>query len=190
MNRQFREIDRHFPDRLDRIGVKEESFGAAKSGDLSERKNNAGLVVRPHHRNDRGVGPDGSFQFAKIEMTLLINRDDRRLAATPNERPAVIQNRVVLDGGGDDVTPLGRHLEGGMERRVVRFRPAAGENNFARLAAEQGRHPLMRRDSMPPSPARRNDVSPRDCRIGWSGMASSPPTPRDRSGYWSCYRDK
>ena len=65
-------------------------------------------------------------------------------AAAPNERFAIIQDGVVLDRGRDDVAPLGRHLERGMKRGVVRFRPAAGENDFVRLATEQGGHPLVR----------------------------------------------
>ncbi len=80
----------------------------------------------------------------KIEVTLLVDRDDGRFAASPNERLAVIQDGVVFDRGRHDVTSLGRHLERGMQRGVVRFRPATGEDDFVRLAAEQGRHPLMR----------------------------------------------
>ncbi len=49
MNRQFLQIDRHFPDRLHRVGMKENAFGATKVGDLFERVNHAGFVVRPHH---------------------------------------------------------------------------------------------------------------------------------------------
>ena len=82
--------------------------------------------------------------FREIEMALLIDRDNRRLATAPNERFAIIQNSVVLDRGGDDMLPLGRHLEGGMERGVIRFRPAAGENDLVRLATEQGGDALVR----------------------------------------------
>ena len=78
MNRQFRQIDRHFPDRLDRIGVKKNAFAATKRGDFLEWKNHAGFVVRPHHRDDRGVRPDGAFHLFQIEMTLFVDRDDGR----------------------------------------------------------------------------------------------------------------
>jgi hypothetical protein len=86
----------------------------------------------------------GLDQIPEIEVALLIDRDDGRLAASPNERLAVVQDGVVFDRGRHDVASLGRHLERGMQRSVVRFRPAAGEDDFVRLAAEQGRHPLMR----------------------------------------------
>ena len=79
MDRQFLQIDRHFPDRLDCIGVKENAFGSTKIGDFFERINDPGFVIRPHHRNDRGVRPDGAFQLRKIEMALLIDRDNGRL---------------------------------------------------------------------------------------------------------------
>ena len=49
MNRQFLQIDRHLPNCLDRIGMKENAFAATKAGDFFERIDHAGFVVRPHH---------------------------------------------------------------------------------------------------------------------------------------------
>ena len=85
-----------------------------------------------------------AFQFREIEMPLLIDRDDRHLAAAPDERFAIIKDGVVLDRGGHDVAPLGRHLESGMKRGVIRFRPAAGENDLVRLATEERGDAFMR----------------------------------------------
>ncbi len=83
-------------------------------------------------------------QLPKIEMALFVDRDDGRLATAPNERFAVVEDGVVFDRGRHDVASLGRHLQRGMQRGVVRFRSATGEDDFVRLAAEQSRHPLMR----------------------------------------------
>ena len=122
---------------------KKTPFDRQRFGDLFQRKDDPGFVVRPHHGNNRGVRPDGALQFSEIEAPLLIDLDDGDGAAAPNDRFAVVQNRVVLHGGGHDVPPIGRHLECGMERGVVRFRPSAGKDNFVGLATEQRRHPLV-----------------------------------------------
>ena len=77
-------------------------------------------------------------------MTFFIDFHDRHFAAVLGDRLAVIEDGVVLDRSGHDVASIRRHLERGMERGVVRFRPAARENDFVRLATEQGRDPLVR----------------------------------------------
>lgn len=54
------------------------------------------------------------------------------------------KRRAVFDRGRDNVLPGRVELERGIERRVVRLRPATRENDFARLAAQQRRDPLAR----------------------------------------------
>ena len=52
--------------------------------------------------------------------------------------------RAVFDRGRDDVLPGRIELQRGIDRRIIGLRPAARENDFARLASEQCRHALPR----------------------------------------------
>jgi hypothetical protein len=61
------------------MGVKE-TPGATDLRDLFHRKQNAGLIVRPHQRNDRGIGPDCFLDFGKIDISILIDADERYFA--------------------------------------------------------------------------------------------------------------
>ena len=107
MGRQFFQIDRHFSDRLDGVGVKEDTFRAAKLSDFFERINYAGFVVCPHHRDDRGIRSNGALQLREVETALRIDRHDGRGAASPNERFAIVQDGGVFDRGRHHMASLG-----------------------------------------------------------------------------------
>ena len=124
--------------------MKDDTFLAADRGDFLERKDHAGFVIRPHHRDDRGIRPDRAFDVAGLEMTFLVDLHDRDVAAVFGGRLAIIQDRVVLDRSRHHMPPVRRHVERGMQRGVVRFRSAARENNFLRLAPEQRRDAFVR----------------------------------------------
>ena len=48
----------------------------------------------------------------------------------------------MLDAGGDDLALLRRGRQGPVDGGVVAFRAATGEDDLARVAAEQAGHPL------------------------------------------------
>src|SRR5437764_14843884 len=77
-------------------------------------------------------------------MTLLIDVDYGDVTTAPGDGFAVIQDGIVLDRSGDKVTALRRHLERGMNGRVVGLCSSAGENDLARFATKKRRQPLMR----------------------------------------------
>ena len=43
--------------------------------DLLDGLNDSGLVIHRHHGNERGVGADRSFEFSKIEDTVLLDSE-------------------------------------------------------------------------------------------------------------------
>ena len=63
------QVDRNFSGGLHRVGVKRHVFLARNLGDLFDRENHAGLVVRPHHGNERGIRANGIGDGAQTQST-------------------------------------------------------------------------------------------------------------------------
>jgi len=59
-----------------------------------------------HNRHQQGVGPEGADELPFVDTTLGINRDEVDLKSAPLEVLADLENRGVLDRGGDDMTAL------------------------------------------------------------------------------------
>ena len=73
IDRRIAEADRDLADRLHGVCVKEHTFLATEFGNLLNWKQYAGLVVRPHHRNERGLRVNGRFQFSNIDIAISIH---------------------------------------------------------------------------------------------------------------------
>src|SRR5690348_7078067 len=74
-------------------------------------------------------------------MSFIVDGDDRYRTAAASELFAIIEDRVVFHRSGYDVPSLRRHLERGMNRRVIGFGAATSENDFVRLTTEKRRDP-------------------------------------------------
>ena len=136
------QVDRNFGDRLCGIGV-EDDFRIDLFDEVRQpfdRKDDAGLVVGVHHRNEeRFARRDRAGQFGNVEVSRLIDRYFVNGEAAPCEFPADFEHCGMLHCGGDDLFSFrvgGRRAE---DCRIVAFGCAGGKEDFARLAAEVGR---------------------------------------------------
>ena len=125
---------------LHRIGVDQDPFAAADGGNLGDRKQHAGLIVGVHAGHDRRVGSDRLFQPVDVERAVALHRQIGDVKPAPLEVVAKIHVGGVLHRRGDHVLLARVHHQGTVDRRVVRFRAAAGEHHLLRVGIDQGRH--------------------------------------------------
>ena len=104
IDRRIAEADRDFPGRLHSVGVKEHTFLATYLSYLLDRKQNAGLVVRPHHGNDRRFRANRRLQLGKIDISIPIHTEKRHLAAAFREVLARVQHGAVLNRACHDMS--------------------------------------------------------------------------------------
>ena len=115
------------------------------SRDFGDRLNRADLVVGVHDADQAGVRCDRLADIIGINETAAIDGNIAHGHAKLGEMVAWLQRRRVLDLRRDDVRwPLARRAACALERKVVRFAPAAGEHDLVRGAAKQRRDLLPR----------------------------------------------
>ena len=102
-----------------------------------------------------------------------------------------MQHRVMFDRGGDEMPALGleqpRRAE---DRQIVALRAAAGENDFARLAAQHFGRPVASIIQQRPRLAADVMHAARDCPKPRPETAASPRAPPDPAAWWRCNRNK
>ena len=101
---------------------------------------------------------------SRSSLPFFVHAEESRRAPGGRVRFALLPHRAVLDRRGHDVLPRGIELQRGMQRRVIRFRPAARENNFASADSRATPRPAPAPARSLPAPARRSDNRPKDCR--------------------------
>lgn len=108
-------------------------IGSSRANHLSERievRDHAGLVVHRHERhNTNGSLLKHVHEFAAVDIALAIDPDD-----PPTERSDGIEHGVVLDGAADRNSLAASEPE---DRKVVRFRSTAREDDVARSRANE-----------------------------------------------------
>ena len=135
------DIDGQMADRLHRVGVEEHLVRLADRADLGNRFHRADLVVRHHDADEDGFGRERLFHLLCRHPAVFVYRQIGHGEALFFQRGAGVQNRVVLDGGGDDMLALGRkRVRYALERPVIRFRTAGGKIDFLFLCADGRRH--------------------------------------------------
>ena len=136
------DVDRNLRRRLHRVAVEERAVLVRDRGKIRYRLNRADLVVRVHHRDDRGRRRDGRRQRCRRDDAAGVDGQQRRRPAALHEGLDRIEHRLVLDARRNNVTATG-----GLERvgraakgKVVGLRAAACEHDVPRLGANQRRH--------------------------------------------------
>ena len=76
---EFLHVDRQFAGCLHGVCVEQHAVAAADRCKLLNRKQHAGLVIRPHDGNNAGVRADGCLQIADVNATVEVNRQERHL---------------------------------------------------------------------------------------------------------------
>ena len=110
----------------------------ASSRELGDGLEHAGLVVRVHHRDERGVAVDGFPGRVDAGTSFAIDPDARDPVPVPLQPVARACGRRVLDARGDDVpAPLLERTGHATDREIVRLGAARGEEHLVGVAAEQ-----------------------------------------------------
>ncbi len=135
-------VHRNLREGLHGVRMKQRATRMRERRELRDRLHGADFVVRVHHRDDgRAVG-QRRRQRIGADNPGRVDRKQGSRPASPGEGLEGIEHRLVLDGGGDEVLAarwlqcLGHPPQG----EVIRFRPAAREDNLRRIAANQGCH--------------------------------------------------
>jgi hypothetical protein len=74
---------------------------------LIDREDYASLVVRHHHRNDSGVGPQRLPQLIQIEFAFAVDIQPGDFATNLRQMLTQIAHSFVLNAGGNYVTARG-----------------------------------------------------------------------------------
>ena len=130
----FLYVDVHMADCLHRIGVELCTDRMRQFGDLLERLNGADLVVRCHDGDQCGVLGQLVLQLLQINTAFLVNVQIGDAVALLFERFTGVEHCMMLDLRGDDMLAAlgGRTVHEAADRKVVRLRAAAGEQDLAR----------------------------------------------------------
>ena len=109
------------------------------AADLVDRLERAEFVVGVHHGDQHGVRPQRAADIVRVHNAIAADRHAGDFDASPFERLAGVQHRMMLDGRGDDVArlragALSTHAKNG---GVIGLGAAAGEDDFARTRADQ-----------------------------------------------------
>jgi hypothetical protein len=101
--------------------------------------NRSNLVVRVHHRHERGLVRQSGIERRRRHDAARVDRQQRRRPAATGEGLEGIQDRLVLDRSRYQMAPAGRleRFRHSAEGEVVRLGPAAREHDLGRLGREQ-----------------------------------------------------
>ena len=137
---QLTHADRNAAGRLDAVGVEESAGGTREGGDLAHRLQDAGLIIGVHDGDQGGGGAQRAPDVIHANQAVAADGQpgDFRtflFQAFAFQMGAGIEHRGVFDGAGNHVLRPARvshHAENG---QVIGLRSAAGEDNFAGVAA-------------------------------------------------------
>ena len=144
VNLQFIDIEWDMGVGLDGIRMEEDALACLlrmllqTRTDLCDRLDGAYFVVRDHDADEQRVRPDRCHHRIRIHMSLMIDRKICHVEAPLLEIRAGIQDRMMLDRVGDDVTAF-TSFSRADQRPVVRLGAAAREIYFGWLSADGGR---------------------------------------------------
>src|SRR5215510_658337 len=123
--------------RLRRIGVAENAVFTRNTSNLGDRLQRPDLIVGVHYRNKYGARRQCTPDVLRIDPAELINREVGYRRSQAFKKTAWVENRRVFDLSGDDVAAapaLGEECT--LQRMIIGFTSAAGENDLLRTAAQ------------------------------------------------------
>ena len=130
---------------LDGVDVEQRAVVAHDLADLRDRLQRADLVVRGHDAHQRRPLRERGGNRARVNAPGSVDRQDGDLEPVPLQDSCRVEDRLVLDRGGDDVLAA---TAGGprdaLEGKVVRLGAAGGEHHLARSGTDEGGDRLAR----------------------------------------------
>jgi hypothetical protein len=122
---------RNLPNRLRRVGVHQHPVLPRDAADLRDGLQRPNLVIGVHDANENGLRRDGSADIGGIDHAGAIYRYIGHPHTLLFEKTTGIDNRRMLDGGGDEVIPpVPVAVCDSLEDGVVGFAAAACKNDF------------------------------------------------------------
>ncbi len=128
------EPHRDLAERLRRIDVQRHAARAHRFGDPRHRLHDAGLVVRPQQRHQRGVRRDRGADRLGIDEPVGVDRNARHAEALGFERGERFFDRRMLGARCVTRWRLAAGARDAVEREVVRLGRTAREHHLARLS--------------------------------------------------------
>ena len=131
------DIQRNCANRLHRVRVEEYAAFMAERANLRDGFERADFVVRRHHADQHGVRAQGVLHLLDGHEAVRIHREIRHLPTLRFQPLAGVQDGVMLNLRGDDVSALLlMRKRRALERPVVALRSARGEIDFLRAAPQ------------------------------------------------------
>ena len=187
-----RDVDRQLAGGLHGVGVEQRAARVGDGGELGDRLDGADLVVGEHHRDQRGAIGDQGGQGVGRDDARAIDAQPADLPAAAGEGPGGLQDRLVLDGADDEMTPARRlqRLSGAAHRQDVGLGAAAREDRPRSDRRRSAPPPRRARHRAAPSPAVPRRARWRRCRSPPGGRRPWRPRPPDRLASWRCGRGR
>jgi hypothetical protein len=130
-------IKRDLAERLDSVAEERHAALPADGAQVCHRIDGADLVVDGHDRHQDRVGGDCRAEVRRRDQAITIDRQVGHVEPDPLEELHRVENRRMLDRGGDQVLALAEVAERDpLDRQVVRLRPAPGEGHLFRRDAQ------------------------------------------------------
>ena len=132
------DVDRNFADCLRSIDVEEHAALLGELADFGDGLNHPNFVVGVHDGDEDRFGREGELQIIELDAPVARDRQVSDFAAGLFEMLADVEHGLVLGDLGDYVAALLTiGLGDAFQRQIDRFGRAAGEDNFARIRADQ-----------------------------------------------------
>jgi len=106
-------------------------------GDLRNRLQYAGFVLRVDHRHKADTVADDATCLINIDAAVVTDLDAMNGVAFSCQQIARLVRRRMLDRAGDDGALAAVRFDAAANGDVVRFGPAAGEDNLIGFRADQ-----------------------------------------------------
>jgi hypothetical protein len=129
---------------LGRIDVEIRVRIAQAVSDLANRLDNTRLIVDVHDRNEQGVGSNRVEEHLRVHLAVVIRAHFSDLEAALLQLGKRLENRMMLDGGRNDVSAALRSGGQPKNREVVAFRGTACENHVAAARVDHGGNLIAR----------------------------------------------
>ena len=134
----FLHVDRNFSGRLHAVGMEQDALFLGNLADFLDGLDHADFVVGVHDGDQNRFRGDGAAQVVKIDAAVFCNREVGHFVAVLLEAFTGVENGFVFGDLRDDVIALfAVHFRGALEREVIRFRRAAGEDDFLGRRVDQ-----------------------------------------------------
>ena len=110
----------------------------SNAGAVADRLDGPDFIVGMHNADEDCARRDRLAKVARVNAAHAVDRQVRYPRAQPFEKPARLDDRGVLDAGGNDVIALAAQGEKyAFEGQVIGLTAAARKNNLIVVAAEK-----------------------------------------------------